>query len=130
MRVIVVIENPLMREGTASGRSTFFAICQFVAPMVFAASTTPGSTSWSALSTILATKGAAAMVSGTIAATGPIAFPTINLVSGITATIRITKGIERPTFIMAPRTVLRVLWGLMPLASVTTIVTPRGSPIM
>ena len=61
------------------------------------------------LNTILATKGAAAIVRGTIAATGPIALPTINLVSGITATIRITKGIERPILMIVPKIVLRVL---------------------
>ena len=62
----MVSVRPEMREGRASGRRTLNTICEFVEPMVLAAWMTPGSTSLRAVSTILATNGAAAMESGTI----------------------------------------------------------------
>ena len=75
--LIIVNVNPEIIDGTASLSITLNIICVFDAPKDFAASTTPGSTSFKADSIILATNGAAAIVSGTIAAVVPIDFPTI-----------------------------------------------------
>ena len=86
--------------GTASLSITLNIICVFDAPKDFAASITPGSTSFKADSITLATNGAAAIVSGTIAAVVPIDFPTNNFVIGIIATINIKNGKPLRIFII------------------------------
>ena len=78
--------------------STFRTICSGVAPMARAASVRPGSTSRIALSTIRAMKGAAAIVSGTIAALVPIDVPAMRRVNGMMATTRMMNGVERVAF--------------------------------
>ena len=89
---------PLSSEGRASGSSTLTMICQVLAPMLWAASTTPLSTSSREDSTRRATKGAAASTSGTTVALLPMVVPTRKRVKGMTAIIRIRKGKERVRF--------------------------------
>ena len=69
--VTIEIAPPTISEGLASGTSTFQTICQGVAPMDCAASITPNGTSLIEDSTMRATYGAAATVSGTIIAVVP-----------------------------------------------------------
>ena len=88
--------------GIASGNKTFEIICVGVAPIDKAASTNPAGTSFKDVSTCLPINGIDAITSGTIAAVVPIAEPTNNLVSGIIATIKIIKGIERIAFTIEP----------------------------
>ena len=82
----------------ASGSSTLTMICQVEAPMDWAASTTPPSTSSREASMSLATKGAAAMTRGTTVALLPMVVPTRKRVKGMTAIIRIRKGKDRVRF--------------------------------
>ena len=62
---------PTIRETLASARSTFQIMVPRLAPILWAASITPWSTSKSDDSTNLATKGAAAKARGTIVAVAP-----------------------------------------------------------
>ncbi len=93
---MAVIVTPKMSEDFASGIRTLIIISHGDAPIAWAASTTPASTSRRDVSTILATNGIAAIVSGTIAAPVPMEVPIKSLVNGIIATIRMTKGIDLP----------------------------------
>ncbi len=68
-----------------------------------AASTSPRSTSLSALSTTLATKGAAAMERGTMEAVVPIVVPTTSLESGKRTIIRMMNGKDRQMFTIPSR---------------------------
>ncbi|MOA26957.1 hypothetical protein D3C78_1477890 [compost metagenome] len=68
------------------------------APIPCAASITPRSTSLSAVSTNRAKNGAAPITSGGIVPRTPIEVPTISLVIGIKATIKIINGTERRIF--------------------------------
>ena len=75
--VVAATALPLMSEGVASGSSTLVMICQVEAPMLWAASTTPLSTSSREDSMRRATKGAAAMTRGTTVALLPMVVPTM-----------------------------------------------------
>ena len=68
-------------------------------PMLCAASISPLSTSYKALSICLVKKGTVPNTSGSIAPFVPIAVPTTILVKGISAASKITKGIDLNTFI-------------------------------
>ena len=87
---------PRISEGLASGRYTFQTIWKVEAPMDWAASTTPASTSLREVSTIRAMKGAAETTRGTMAPRTPMVVPTTIRVKGMMATIRIMKGMDRP----------------------------------
>ena len=67
---------PRIKEGFASGRYTFQTIWRVEAPMDWAASTTPASTSFREVSTIRAMKGAADTTRGTMAPLTPMVVPT------------------------------------------------------
>jgi hypothetical protein len=73
-------------------------ICILVEPIARAAIITPASTSERLVSTIRATKGAAAIDRGIITACGPILVPTMNRDRGISRIIRIMNGRERKRF--------------------------------
>ena len=87
-----------MMEGIASLIMTPKIICLLLAPKERAASMTPGSTSSRLPSMSLATKGAAASVRGTMEAVLPMEVPTIILVNGMMAIIRMMKGKDLPRF--------------------------------
>ena len=67
---------------------TFVMDCIFEEPIAWAASSLPGCTSRSAVSTRRAKNGIAAIASDTDAAMGPKEVPTIQRVKGIRASIR------------------------------------------
>ncbi len=94
MRLTTERVRPERMAGKASGRSTFRMTCHDVAPMAWAASTTPRSTSLRAPSTTRPTKGAAAMERGTMAAPVPMDVPAISRVTGISSTMRMMKGVD------------------------------------
>ncbi len=71
-----------------------------------AVSINPPSTSRIAASTKRATNGAAAIVSGTIAAPEPIEVPATSRVNGMIATTRMMKGVDRVALTIMPRTAL------------------------
>src|SRR5690606_9166008 len=96
--------------------------------MACAASTRPRSTSRRAVSTSRATKGAAAIVSGTMAAAVPIDVPTKKRVSGIMATSKIMNGVERTAFTSMPTVRFRLSAGSTPLRSVRCSKMPSGTP--
>ena len=75
MRLTTVSVMPITIEGRASGSNTFFMICQVVEPMTIAASRMYRSTDFKLVPTNLATKGAAAIVKGTIEAVVPRLVP-------------------------------------------------------
>ena len=101
--LIIVRVSPDTIEGTASFNITLKTIWKSDAPKDFAASITPLSTSLSDDSIILATKGAAAKVNGTMAASLPMEVPTIALVNGIINTIKIINGKLLNMFIITSR---------------------------
>ena len=84
-----------IREGTLSGIITFTMICIGEAPMLWAVSMMLGFTSRKLLSTKRATKGKAAITSGTMDAGVPTTVPITNLVKGKTKIIKIKNGMER-----------------------------------
>ena len=114
--------------GMASGSRTFVMICIFVAPIDWAASTRPLSTSRRLVSTIRAMKGATESVRGTMAAAVPIEEPTMSRVNGMIATSRMMNGTERRALITVPRTALKPGIGRKDLRSVTKSRMPRGMP--
>ena len=76
-----------------------------------------------------ATKGAAAIESGTIAATVPIEVLTISLDNGKSTIIRIKNGKERRTSTILFKTLLSKGFGIIPVSeSVTHIKMPSGNP--
>ena len=75
-----------------------------------------------------AMKGAAEMTSGGIAPSTPIFVPTRILVKGMTHTIKMMKGRERPTLMTHPTQRFSVWCGQMPWSPVSTSSTPRGRP--
>ena len=75
-----------------------------------------------------AMNGAAAMVSGTIVAVGPMVVPVMNRVTGMTVNSRIRNGTERSALTTVPSTRLTGAFGWMPSGSVSTRITPSGSP--
>ena len=119
-----------IRDGTLSGISTLMMICIGVAPMLSAASITPGFTSRMQLSASLAMNGNDAITSGTMDATVPTGVPTMSLVSGMTMIIRIRKGTERSRLMHTSRIVINHLGrGRMPSLPPTANRIPKGSPI-
>src|SRR5690606_27471705 len=102
--------------------------CHGVAPMLCAASMTPMSTSWRAVSTSRATYGTAATDSGTMAAVVPMDVPTTHRVNGMMATIKMMNGMERPMLTMTPATRCTSRLGRMCPGLVTTTSTPSGMP--
>ena len=115
--------------GKASGSSTFQTIWPVLAPMDCAASIKPPSTSRKAVSTSRATKGAEAMVRGTTAAQVPMDEPVIKRVSGMMATSKMMKGVERSAFTIQPTILLAGPFCKMPPWSVRRKNTPSGMPI-
>ena len=75
-----------------------------------------------------ATKGAAATTSGTMVAVVPKALPTMSRVKGAMASIRMTKGMDRPMLTIQPSTVLSAFMGFKPFLSVMMRATPSGRP--
>ncbi|MPN20273.1 hypothetical protein SDC9_167651 [bioreactor metagenome] len=72
--------------------------------------------------------GMAAMLRGTMAASVPMDVPTINLVTGIIATIKMINGVERVALTIDPKIRLSVMFcKIWPLSLVTRI-TPNGIP--
>ena len=114
--------------GSASGSSTFITICRVVAPMAWAASISPWSTSRRDASTSRATNGAAAIVSGTTAAAVPMDEPVMKRVSGMMATSKMMNGVDRTALTMPPTT--RLASGLCstPPVSLRRKYTPSGTP--
>ena len=115
--------------GSASGSSTFHTIWLVVAPMAWAASTRPWSTSRKAASTRRATNGAAAIVSGTTAAAVPMDEPVMKRVNGMMATSRMMKGVERTAFTSQPTSLLTGPFCSTPPWSVRRRNTPSGTPM-
>ena len=97
--------------------------------MHWAASITPLSTSLREDSTNLATNGAEAITKGTMVAVEPMEVPTINRVTGITATSKIKKGTDLSKLTTIPKTVFIPLTREFWLPSDTTRATPKGNPI-
>ena len=73
--------------------------------------------------------GAAAIVSGTTAAAVPIDEPVSKRVSGMMATSKMMKGVERTALTMPPTTRLTARFCSTPPASVNRKNTPSGIPI-
>src|SRR5690606_25618612 len=73
-------------------------------------------------------KGAAAMVSGTMAAAVPIDVPTIKRVNGMMATSRMMKGVDLTALTTMPRPRFRLSTGSTPLRSVRCSRMPMGTP--
>ena len=99
-------------------------ICKFVAPKLRAASITPLSTSFNAFSMIRTIKGAAPMLSGTIAALAPILLPIKNCVKGNKTTIKIKKGKERKVLVTLSRILYIMAFGLSPFGAQSTNAIP------
>src|SRR5579859_3622137 len=119
---------PATMPGQASGTNTLATICQGEAPIAWAASIRPGSTSRRLLSARRATKGTAATVSGTMAAVVPIEVPTSRRVSGMMAIIRMMNGVERKALTAAPRTRCTAGFGQIWPRPVITRMMPIGTP--
>ena len=119
-----------IRLGMLSGISTLVMICSGVAPMLWAASTTPESTSRMLVSTRRDTNGKDAMTSGTMDATVPIEVPTIKRDSGMTMIIKIKNGTLRSRLItpFSSRITQRGS-GRTPPGSPVTSSTPSGRPM-
>src|SRR4051794_32750673 len=96
----------LTRPDLASAYSTFQMTWKRFAPIDSAASITPRLTSSNVDSTNLAKYGIQLIVIGTMAAFVPIEVPTINLVKGIIAIVRIKNGKERTKLTTAFKMVL------------------------
>ncbi len=125
---MTVVVRDATRAGRASGRSALRTIVQVLPPIAWTASTSPPSTSRTDVSTSRAKNGMAPTASGTVAACQPIEVPTIARVNGISATIRITNGSERPMFTTAPVTLLTVRLCSRPPLPVSTSRMPSGRP--
>ena len=123
---VVMLE---IRPGRHSGIMTLVMIWKGVAPMLWAASTTPSSNSRRLVSTRRATKGKAATISGTMVALVPTVVPTMARVSGNTQIIRIRKGtLRRMLMTMLIRCISQPGRGRMPSLSPATSSTPSGRP--
>ncbi len=107
---MTVVVTAAISAGSACGSSTLKTMVQVPPPMAWAASTRPWSTSRSAASTSRAKNGMAAIASGTTAPVGPMETPTTSRVKGISTTIRIRNGKDRPMFTIAPRTLLTTMF--------------------
>jgi len=76
-----------------------------------------------------AMKGAAATVSGTMAALVPMEVPATSRVKGMMATTRMMKGVERAAFTTKPRTVLSHGAANSSPARLVARNTPSGRPM-
>ncbi len=128
MRATIVVVVEAISEGRDSGTRTLRTIVQVLPPIDCTASTSPPSTSRTAVSTSRAKNGMAPMASGTMAASRPIVVPVMERVKPISATIRMMNGIERATFTTCPMTLLATTFWSSPPLSVRTRRTPSGSP--
>ena len=128
IKFIIVSVTPETIEGIASGIKTLKIIWRFWLPIARAAFTTSGSTSLRALSMTRATKGAAAMLSGTIVATVPMLVPKIKRDKGKSKIIKMIKGNERNTLTTRLMTALSFFLGVMPLGPVMHKRIPKGKP--
>ena len=106
MRATTVVVVLAIRDGSDSGTRTLRTMVQVLPPMDWTASTSPPSTSRTAVSTRRAKNGIPPIASGTIAASRPMVVPVIQRVKLISATIRMMNGIERATFTTCPMTLL------------------------
>ena len=128
--VVIAVVMAVIRAGTLSGSITWNTVCQVFAPEDWAISMMFGFSSRRAPSTSRATKGNAAITSGTITPASPTADPSSIRVKGISSTIRMMKGADRSRLMIQFSTVISHLGsGRIPLASPVTRITPRGSPI-
>ena len=127
--VVMEIAAPIINDGFDSGIKTLTIICQVDAPMDFAASITPASTSFKEDSTILAIYGPAAMTSGGITAFAPMVVPTKALVNGKTIISKIINGTARNKLMSTPTIILKKGSGRIPFLSVTTRKMPSGIPM-
>ena len=117
------------RLGRLSGIMTLTMICSGVAPMLWAASMTPASSSRRLVSTRRATKGKAAATSGTMVALVPTVVPMISRDSGKTQIIRIRNGmLRRMLMTKFSPCISQPGSGRTPSLSPATRRTPRGSP--
>ncbi|CAM5729830.1 hypothetical protein STENM223S_03390 [Streptomyces tendae] len=96
MRAMIVVVVLAISEGSASGTRTLRTMVQVLPPIACTASTSPWSTSRTAVSTSRAKKGMPPMASGTIAASLPMVVPVTQRVKFIRATMRMMNGSERP----------------------------------
>ena len=126
VRAVVMLE---IRPGRHSGIITLVMIWNGVAPMLWAASTTPSSSSRRLVSTRRATNGKAATTSGTMVALVPTVVPTMTRVSGNTQIIRIRKGtLRRMLMTMLRMCISQPGRGSTPSLSPATSSTPSGRP--
>ena len=127
VRAVVMLE---IRPGRHSGIITLVMIWNGVAPMLWAASTTPSSSSRRLVSTRRATNGKAATTSGTMVAFVPTVVPTMIRVSGKTQIIKIRKGtLRRMLMMIFSRCISQPGRGRMPSLSPATSSTPSGRPM-
>ena len=120
--------HPVISEVLASTSNTLTMIRRFPAPIAFAASITPGSTSFMEDSTIRAINGIAATTSGTIVAVDPVLFPIKNLVNGINRISKIRNGTLRTILAVTSSTLYNHRFGASPSLSDTANSTPMGRP--
>ena len=126
VRAVVMLET---RLGILSGIITLVMICRGVAPMLWAASMTPASSSRRLVSTRRATKGKAAATKGTMVALVPTVVPTISRDRGNTQIIKIKKGmLRRMLMTKFSACISQPGRGRTPSLSPATSSTPRGSP--
>ena len=121
---------PEIRLGIASGSRTLVTTWKALAPMDWAASTTPWSTSRREDSTIRATRGNAAMTIGGMVAAVPTLVPTMTLDRGSAIIMRIRKGTLRSRLTMPFSTAISHFGkGRTPSFSPVTSSTPKGRPM-
>ncbi len=125
---MTVVVTPETSEGRACGSRTLRTIVGTEPPIDWTASTSPWSTSRTAVSTSRAKNGMAPMASGTIMAEGPMKVPTTQVVKGINAISRMMKGRERPMFTTTPTTLFTTVFCSSPPLSVRTSRMPSGRP--
>lgn len=128
MRAMIVVVVLAISDGSASGTRTLRTTVQVLPPMAWTASTSPPSTSRTAVSTRRAKKGMPPMASGTIAASLPMVVPVTQRVKLISATMRMMNGSERPMFTTCPMTLFTTVFCSRPPLSVRTSRMPSGSP--
>ncbi|MNP32528.1 hypothetical protein D3C76_1257140 [compost metagenome] len=115
-------------EGMDSLTITWKVICQSDAPKDLAASMRLGFTSLKQPSSNLAIRGEPTMVMEKIAAVVPIVVPTTSLVRGMMVIMRIMKGTDRSTLIMALITSYISRLGRSPFTSVVIRTSASTKP--
>ena len=109
--VVMAVVALEIRDGMLSGIITFVMICKGDAPILCAISMVLGLTSLRLVSASLATKGKAAITSGTMEAVVPTTVPTISLVRGKTKIIKIKNGTVRDVIINEnPKKAEEIVW--------------------